>query len=217
MSGFSPVFVPDACKRSGTRTCRPQSPKALSGSPSSTVHLSRTKGNARSPRETVLQSGPTGPRRNVMACQRKSAALIGTSPRAQQPSSSSSSVCAARPNNKLVVQDQTSPGKVETANTLQKVAAALQAAQHSSSNYTSTASESSASRSSRLAMARAAKKVEVDAVDRSELFTLSLYGKLEDLRDSVSSCSTSCGSRTPQEATSPDYTRTSLSFMLRAS
>lgn len=213
MPGFSPVFVPDACKRSGTKTCRPQSPKALGGSTSNTVHLSRTKGNARSPRETVLQSGPTGLRRNVMACQRKSAVLIGTSPRPQQQSSSSSSVCAARTNNK-VVQDQTLPGKVETANTLQKVAAALQAAQHSS-NYTSTASESCASRSSRLAMARAAKKVEVDAVDRSELFTLSLYGKLEDLRDSVSSCSTSCGSRTPQEATSP--TLTSLSFMLRAS
>merc|ERR1712039_838229 len=59
-------------------------------------------------------------------------------------------------------------------------------------------------RSRQLAQARASRKFQVGAIDRSQVFTEYMLVKLENLGDSLSCCSTSCGAETPRsESTSP--------------
>merc|ERR1719356_1169441 len=54
------------------------------------------------------------------------------------------------------------------------------------------------SRSRQLAQARNSRKCQVGAIDRSQVFTEYMLVKLENLGDSLSCCSTSCGAETPR-------------------
>lgn len=209
--GISGVFIQDAPKRS----FGPRAPKASRCQTTNVSQHANLRSGARSPRESMVQSTPSGSRSKLMACQRRSPlrAHAESSPReAHSASSSSLQIMHAESEPRVAhsssvklksYEVRNAQNKTATAQTLHQVAAALRAVQ----NVTETTGVEHARvscRSSRLAMARAAKKVEVAALERSEIFNLSMYGKIDDVRDSFSSCSTSCGATTPSERSSPE-------------
>lgn len=94
--------------------------------------------------------------------------------------------------------------QVETTKTLRDVQTALLAVQKVTVNLEAGPGNVSC-RSDQLIAARAARKAQLDAVERSRAFTGSIFQKLEDLRDSLASCSTSCSTDSPRELASPGW------------
>lgn len=113
--------------------------------------------------------------------------------------------CAARSCPQSAAGSRKSSKDAETAKTLRDVQAALLAVQK-----ITTSSEAghvdAGCRSDQLNAARAARKAQLAAVERSRAFADSIFLKLDDLRGSLASCSTSCGTDSPRELASPGCT-----------